>query len=103
MLRAAFIIALLGVALTACKSGPTCPVQVRTDAGQALADHAATKAGWRSLKAEARVTGCTDVICPGKTGGLSISGLMLARLLDITLTSRGSSAFRSTRKKSFGC
>jgi outer membrane lipoprotein-sorting protein len=56
VLRAAFIIALLGVALTACKSGPTCPVQARTDAGQALADHAATKAGWRSLKAEARVT-----------------------------------------------
>ncbi len=31
------------------------------------------------------VTGCTDVICPGKTGGLSISGLMLCRVLDITL------------------
>jgi formate C-acetyltransferase len=31
------------------------------------------------------VTGCTDVICPGKTGGLSISGLMLCRVLDITI------------------
>jgi len=31
------------------------------------------------------VTGCTDVLCPGKTGGLSISGLMLCRVLDITL------------------
>ena len=31
------------------------------------------------------ITGCTDVICPGKTGGLSVSGLMLARLLDITM------------------
>jgi outer membrane lipoprotein-sorting protein len=56
VLRVAFIIALLGVALTACKSGPACPVQVRTDAGKALADHEATKARWRSLKADARVT-----------------------------------------------
>ena len=95
MLRAAFIIALLGVALTACKSGPTCPVQVRTDAGQALADHAATKAGWRSLKAEARVGDFYELFHEDAERA--------ARLLDITLTSRGSSAFRSTRKKSFGC
>jgi len=31
------------------------------------------------------VTGCTDVICPGRTGGLSISGLLLCRVLDATL------------------
>lgn len=39
-----------------CKTGRPCPVQLRTDAGKALADHAARQASWRSLKAEARVT-----------------------------------------------
>ena len=31
------------------------------------------------------ITGCTDVICPGKTGGLSVSGLQLCKVLDIML------------------
>ena len=57
-MRRARLIALLalGLGLGACKSAPSCPVQARTDAGQALADHEASRAGWRSLKAEARVT-----------------------------------------------
>jgi outer membrane lipoprotein-sorting protein len=46
----------LALMLGACKSGPSCPVQRRTDAGQALADHQSSRAQWRSLKAEARVT-----------------------------------------------
>jgi pyruvate-formate lyase len=30
------------------------------------------------------ITGCTDALCPGKTGGISFSGLLLGRLLDMT-------------------
>lgn len=39
-----------------CKTGPGCPVQARTDAAKALADHAARRGEWHSVKAEARVT-----------------------------------------------
>lgn len=46
----------LSLATLGCKSAPSCPVQARTDAAQALDDHAARQAGWRSVKAEARVT-----------------------------------------------
>lgn len=57
MARACLItIAWFAVTLSGCKSGPSCPVQVRTDAGRALADHDDRQSGWRSLKAEARVT-----------------------------------------------
>lgn len=31
------------------------------------------------------VTGCTDVMVPGKTGSLSVTGLMLSKVLDMTL------------------
>lgn len=31
------------------------------------------------------ITGCTDAIVPGKTGGISFSGLLLNRILDVTL------------------
>lgn len=48
--------ALVAVTLCACKSAPSCPAQARTDPGQALADHETRRAGWQSLKAEARVT-----------------------------------------------
>ncbi|MGB5703864.1 MAG: DUF4292 domain-containing protein [Polyangiales bacterium] len=50
------LLALLALGSAGCKSGPTCPVEVRTDAGRALGDHKARQASWRSLKAEARVT-----------------------------------------------
>lgn len=53
--RLIFIV-LLFAGPAGCKSGPTCPVQVRTDAARALSDHKARQASWRSLKAEARVT-----------------------------------------------
>jgi len=43
-------------ALASCKTAPSCPLQTRTDAAQALADHASRQGGWRSIKAEARVT-----------------------------------------------
>lgn len=57
MTRASLIAALLLVsALTACKSGPACPSQLRTDALGALSAHEARQARWQSLKAEARVT-----------------------------------------------
>ncbi len=42
--------------LGACKSAPSCPTQLRTDPGRALTDHERGRAGWQSLKAEARVT-----------------------------------------------
>ena len=44
------------IALGGCKSGPTCPVQVRTDPTHALSDHETSRAQWRTLKVEARVT-----------------------------------------------
>lgn len=57
MTRAPLTAVLLLVStLVACKSAPTCPVQARTDAATALADHEASQARWHSLKAEARVT-----------------------------------------------
>lgn len=58
MRRTSLIAALLSctVGLAGCKSAPPCPVQMRTDARQALADHASRHSGWRSIKAEARVT-----------------------------------------------
>lgn len=31
------------------------------------------------------ITGCTDLICPGKTGGISFSGLLLGHVLDMAL------------------
>lgn len=46
----------LGVAALGCKTAPACPVQARTDAAKALADHATSRMAWRSIKAEARVT-----------------------------------------------
>ncbi|MFW2387214.1 MAG: hypothetical protein ACN4G0_02690 [Polyangiales bacterium] len=54
----AFLTALLVLCSVAfgCKSAPACPVQARTDAARALEDHASRQAGWRSIKAEARVT-----------------------------------------------
>jgi outer membrane lipoprotein-sorting protein len=55
--RAPIILALfLVVGAVGCKTGASCPVQLRTDAGRALGDHRARQASWRSLKAEARVT-----------------------------------------------
>jgi outer membrane lipoprotein-sorting protein len=52
---------LIGLALSllaaaGCKTGPGCPVHARTNAAKALADHATRRAGWQSIKAEARVT-----------------------------------------------
>jgi len=47
---------LVSLAATGCKSAPACPLQMRTDAGKALDDHAEWQAGWQSIKAEARVT-----------------------------------------------
>ena len=46
----------LSLAAAGCKTAPACPVQVRTDAAKALDDHANRRAGWQSIKAEARVT-----------------------------------------------
>jgi outer membrane lipoprotein-sorting protein len=46
----------LSLATPGCKSTPSCPVQVRTDAAKALDDHADRQSGWQSIKAEARVT-----------------------------------------------
>jgi len=43
-------------ALASCKTVPSCPLETRTDAAQALADYASRQAGWQSIKAEARVT-----------------------------------------------
>lgn len=55
--RARLIAVVLFVSvLPACRSGPACPIEVRTDAAAALADHEANRARWKSLKAEARVT-----------------------------------------------
>ncbi|MDP8257527.1 MAG: pyruvate formate lyase family protein [Candidatus Alcyoniella australis] len=31
------------------------------------------------------ITGCTDLICPGKSGGISFSGLLLSRVFDAAL------------------
>lgn len=31
------------------------------------------------------ITGCTDLLAPGKTGGMGFAGLLLGRLLDLTL------------------
>lgn len=57
MTRVCLIAGLLFLStLSACRSAPACPAQVRTDAASALSDHEATQAGWTSLKAEARVT-----------------------------------------------
>ena len=47
---------LLLLAASGCKTAPACPVQARTDAAKALHDHATRQSGWRSIKAEARVT-----------------------------------------------
>jgi len=46
----------LSLAAAGCKTAPACPVQLRTDAAKALDDHASQQAGWKSIKAEARVT-----------------------------------------------
>lgn len=50
----------LGVLAGGCKSAPACPVQPRTDPTAALDDHAMRQQGWKSLKAEARVTQWAD-------------------------------------------
>lgn len=47
---------LLGGSAFGCKSAPACPLQVRTDPAKAISDHTEARRGWRSLKAEARVT-----------------------------------------------
>ncbi|MBW2224976.1 MAG: DUF4292 domain-containing protein [Deltaproteobacteria bacterium] len=44
------------LAAAGCKTAPACPVQLRTDAAKALDDHASQHVGWKSIKAEARVT-----------------------------------------------
>jgi outer membrane lipoprotein-sorting protein len=46
----------LSLAAAGCKTAPACPVQLRTDAAKALDDHASQHVGWKSIKAEARVT-----------------------------------------------
>ena len=57
MTRACLTVLLCSVlSIAGCKSVPACPVQARTDAAKALEDHAQRQAGWRSIKAEARVT-----------------------------------------------
>jgi outer membrane lipoprotein-sorting protein len=43
-------------ATAGCKSAPACPVQLRTDAAKAIDEHASRQAGWKAIKAEARVT-----------------------------------------------
>lgn len=55
-------IAVMSLALltAGCRSAPACPAQTRTDAEQALEEHAARQQGWTSLKAEARVTQWAD-------------------------------------------
>ncbi|MDH3483897.1 MAG: DUF4292 domain-containing protein [Myxococcales bacterium] len=56
------LIAVMALAVVAgsCKSVPACPVQTRTDPAKALAEHVGRQQGWRSLKAEARVTQWAD-------------------------------------------
>jgi len=56
--RACFLIVVLSgfMGLAGCKAAPACPAQMRTDPQKALADHAERQSGWRSIKAEARVT-----------------------------------------------
>ncbi len=57
MTRACFTALLVSiVSVAGCKSAPACPVQPRTDAGKALDEHARRQEGWKSIKAEARVT-----------------------------------------------
>ncbi len=51
---------LVVVAAVGCKSAPVCPIHARTDAQQTLAEHAARRQGWKSVKAEARVTQWAD-------------------------------------------
>lgn len=55
-LAPAYCLLLFGVGIAGCKTSPACPVQARTDPVRALADHDRSRAGWRSIKAEARVT-----------------------------------------------
>ncbi len=50
----------LAVVVGSCKSAPACPVQTRTDPQETLDEHAGRQQGWRSLKAEARVTQWAD-------------------------------------------
>lgn len=57
MTRAGLTVLLCFVlSLAGCKSVPACPLQARTDAAKALEDHAERRAGWKSIKGEARVT-----------------------------------------------
>ena len=57
VMRACLTASLLFLLVVAgCKSAPTCPLQMRSDAGKALDDHRNQQAGWQSIKAEARVT-----------------------------------------------
>lgn len=58
--RGLIAIVLLAVVAAGCKSAPACPVQTRTDPSKALEEHAARQQGWKSLKAEARVTQWAD-------------------------------------------
>lgn len=54
------VAASLAVVAVGCKSAPACPVRPRTDPTNALDEHAARQEGWKSLKAEARVTQWAD-------------------------------------------
>ena len=57
MTRACIIASLLTLLTsTGCRSAPACPLQMRSDARKALEDHIDQQSGWRSIKAEARVT-----------------------------------------------
>jgi outer membrane lipoprotein-sorting protein len=58
--RGLIAIASLTVVALGCKSAPACPVRTRTDPQETLAEHAARRQGWRSVKAEARVTQWAD-------------------------------------------
>jgi len=58
--RGLIIVVSLAVVAVGCKSAPACPVQPRTDPATALEEHATRQQGWKSLKAEARVTQWAD-------------------------------------------
>ena len=58
--RGLIAVVVLAVVAVGCKSALECPVQTRTDPARALEEHAVRQRGWKSLKAEARVTQWAD-------------------------------------------
>ncbi len=58
--RGLIAVVVLASLVVGCRSSPECPVQTRVDPARALAEHAARQQGWKSLKAEARVTQWAD-------------------------------------------